>query len=266
MTPLHIEDADDPRLGEYRDLQDGGRLRAGGFVVESRHGVRRLLTAARFPVRSVWGTPEALAALEPELAATSLELDVFVSPRTVLSAVAGFHIHQGCLAIAERGPELDARAIARDARLLLALENLADPDNVGSVFRNAQAFGAAGVWLSGGGADPLYRKAIRVSAGATLAVPFARASWPGDLEWLRGQGFTLLAGVANGDSTEIEDHVRLGARPERVCLLLGNEEHGLSAAALAEADDCVTIRTAAGFDSLNVATASGILLQRISAR
>ena len=187
MTQVRVEDAGDPRLEDYRDLQGGQRLRANGLVVaESRHVVRRLLAAARLPVRSVWGTPEALAALEPELSTTAFEPDVFVSPRQVLSAVAGYRVHQGCLAIAERGPLLDPRVIAGDARLLVALEDLADPDNVGSVFRNAQAFGAAGVWLIAGGADPLYRKAIPVSTGATLALPFARVEGPGELEWLRG--------------------------------------------------------------------------------
>jgi tRNA G18 (ribose-2'-O)-methylase SpoU len=262
VTFTEVNNIDDPRLADYRGVREPALLREGVFIAESRNVVRRLLSVDRFTVRSIWLTPDAFATLEEEIAKDAPQTSVLVSPRALLSEVAGFHVHQGCLAAAERGTGLDGRAIARSARLLVALENLTDPDNVGSVFRNAEAFGADGVWLSPGGADPLYRKAVRTSTGATLSMPFARVDWRADLEWLRTRGFTVLAAVADSAAQDVEtyDH-----RPERVCWMFGHEGAGLSPEARALADAEITIRTRPGFDSLNVATASGILLQRFAA-
>ncbi len=126
------------------------------------------------------------------------------------------------------------------------------------------AFGAGGVVLAPGCSDPLYRKAIRVSMGGTLVVPFAHAEpWPEALVRLRGHGFTVVALAPDGGA----DIGELGTSqpvPERVALLLGAEGEGLSAAACAAADLAVAIRMAGRGQSLNVATASGIALHRLA--
>jgi tRNA G18 (ribose-2'-O)-methylase SpoU len=151
-------------------------------------------------------------------------------------------------------------------RLLLGLEAVANPDNVGGVFRNAMAFGADGVVLSPTSADPLYRKAIRVSAGATLAVPFARVpDWPAALNALRAAGFALVALTTRRDALPVQALGTTRAVPEHVALLLGHEGDGLTPATRAAADLEVTIPMAAGVDSLNVATTSGIVLHRLAA-
>ena len=171
----------------------------GLFVAESRLVVERLLASRRFAVRSLLVNDAALAASRPRSRRCARAPEIFVATRELISSLAGYPVHQGCLALAERGPELAPDALVARARrgLLLALEQLADPDNVGGAFRNARAFGADGVLLAPGGADPLYRKAIRVSTGATLQLPFARCtSWPGALEKLRAAGWTVLAAVA----------------------------------------------------------------------
>ena len=119
----------------------------------------------------------------------------------------------------------------------MVLEGLGDSSNVGALFRNALAFGVGAVFLAPGTADPLYRKAIRVSSGATVAMPFARlGDWPRDLERLRAAGYTVLALTPREDAVDIAE---LGAGrplPERLALLLGTEGRGLSADALAAAD------------------------------
>ena len=266
MSTERIEELDDPRVGPYRDLREGRLLEeAGCFVAESRHVVRRLLAGGRFPVRTLFVTPAALADLEPTLAVLRQRPAILLAEHALLCAVAGYHVHQGCLALAERGPEPPlaelARAAAAGRGLLVGLEGLTDPANVGSAFRNALAFGAGGVVLAPGGAHPLFRKSVRVSMAATLAVPFARAEpWPDALGKLRAEGFRILACVVQQDATDVRD-----IEPDaRALLLFGAEGSGLSAAARAAADLEITVRTAPGLDSLNVATASGVVLHHFA--
>jgi tRNA G18 (ribose-2'-O)-methylase SpoU len=268
VTPTVVTEREDPRIADYLAVREAELLRERGlFVAESRLVVERLLTSRRFAVRSLLVNETALAALAPALAAVSGAPEIFVATRALISSLAGYRVHQGCLALAERGAELAPETLVANARagLLVALERLGDPDNVGGVFRNARAFGADGVLLAPGGADPLYRKAIRVSTGATLLLPFARcASWPGALEKLRAAGWSVLAAVAEREAIDVRELGRSHALPERVCLVLGSEGHGLSAAAREVADARVTIRMRPGFDSLNVAAASAVLLHHFS--
>ncbi len=268
MKPIAIAERDDPRVADYQVVREGDLLAARGlFVAESRLVVERLLGSRRFAVRSLLVNDAALEALRPALAAYAGTPEIFVASRELISSLAGYRVHQGCLALAERGAELVPDALIAKARsgLLVALERLADPDNVGGTFRNARAFGADGVLLAPGGADPLYRKSVRVSTGATLLLPFARCtSWPRELEKLRAAGWTVLAAVAQPDAIDVREFGSARPLPERVCLAFGSEADGLSEAARAVADACVTVRMRAGFDSLNVATASGILLHHFS--
>ena len=143
------------------------------------------------------------------------------------------------------------------------LEDVGNPDNIGSIFRNAAAFGAECVLLSPNCCDPLYRKAIRTSIGATLRIPFGNIDdWPGGLSRLRDAGLTTTALTPNPDAEDIEDFV--ADMPPRVALLLGTEGPGLSGGATARADRRVRIPIAPAIDSLNVATASGIALHRMA--
>jgi tRNA G18 (ribose-2'-O)-methylase SpoU len=270
VTPLRVTHLDDPRVAPYRHLREGRLLdEQGCFVAESRHVVRRLLTSGRFPVRSLFVSEAALADLEQTLAPLAAPPQILLAEHALLCEVAGYHVHQGCLALVERGaePSLDAVvAVAAVGRgLVLALEQLTDPANVGSVFRNALAFGADAVLLAPGGAHPLWRKSVRVSMAATLSVPFARAEpWPDALGKLRAEGFLVLACVARADALDLATFGRERALPARVALLFGREGPGLSAAARAAADHEITIPTAGAVDSLNVATASGIALHHFS--
>ncbi len=268
---MEVDRLDDPRLDAYRDLRAHDRLTAEGlFVVETRHVVRRLLADGRFPVRSLLLTETAEQALEPLLDLRAPEAVRYVAPKALLSELAGYRVHQGCLALAERGAPRDAAELTRSAGLgrgvLLVLEGIANPDNVGSIFRNAQGLGADAVLLAAGGADPLYRKCVRVSMGASLQVPFARlVAWPGGLHALRAAGFTCWAAVAGDDpgARDVAELAGAASLPERVAIVLGGEGDGLSAGARAACDAAVTIPTAPGFDSLNVATAAAILLHRL---
>lgn len=264
-----IDDVSDPRIADYRDLRDGPlRLRPALFLAEGRTVVRRLLAGPPFRTRSLLLTPRALDDLRELVMAHDPALAVYVASTATIHSVVGFKFHRGCLALGERGRPNRPDELTGPAgpRLLLALEDLADPDNVGAVFRNAAAFGAAGVLLSAGCADPLYRKAIRVSVGATLSIPFARVTdWRTGLEALRQAGYTLVALTPRPEAADIAEVAGAGRLPGRAALLLGAEGSGLSGKTREAADLEVRIPMAPGADSLNVATACGIALHRFRA-
>jgi tRNA G18 (ribose-2'-O)-methylase SpoU len=243
----------------YRDITDPAALRrAGLFVAEGRLVVRRLLASSRFTTRSVLVTPVAFDAIRDLLPAS---LPCHIVEQRAMNALVGFAMHRGCVALAERPhtpplEQFDLQSLDR----VVVLEGVNNPDNVGGIFRSAAAFGADLVVLGPGCGDPLYRKAIRTSMAATLAVPFAHTSvWPAAIDTLRTHGLRIVALTPGAGATLLD------ARPtatRRIALLLGTEGTGLSSAALAAADERVRIRTTDRVDSLNVTVAASIAMHR----
>ncbi len=273
MQPVRVVHPSDPRIADFRDVKDADlRGRDGLFMVEGRLGVRRLLDGARFRARSVLVTPTALSALADSFAGIEEGVEIFVAEPPLLEEIVGYDLHRGCLAVAERrdGVRLDevfARPPVAGPGLAVVAEKLTNPDNVGGVFRNAMAFGASGVWLCPRCADPLYRKAVRVSMGGALQIPFGRSSrddWPADLEHIRSRGWRVVALDPRGDSMEVGELADRVDPAKPVALLLGTEGSGLDAASLAAADWRVRIEMAPGVDSLNVATAAAIALHQLA--
>ncbi|MGH0028161.1 MAG: TrmH family RNA methyltransferase [Myxococcota bacterium] len=273
MNLQPVEDLDDPRVADYRNVRDADlRAARGLFLAEGRLNVKRLVAGGRHRTRSVFLTPAGLDGLRPALEGLPGTVPVYVAPQAVLNGVVGYDLHRGCLAAGERGalPGFD-QALAREARTprrWLALEDLTNPDNVGGAFRNALAFGVAQVLLTARCADPLYRKALRVSMGASLRLPFAAAPrWPAELATLRRAGFTVVSLVADRGAPALS--TLAPARPAGatgIVLVVGNEGEGVTPGARAASDACVTIPMAAEVDSLNAATASGIALAQVAAR
>lgn len=259
-----IADPDDPRLEPYARMRERDLVgRAGRFIAEGEVTLRLLLgRRTRFRAESILLAPERWPGLAGDVAACPEPPPVYLAAKAVMSAVTGFPIHRGVLAIGMRGKEPDAAAIVPPPpaqALVLGLAGLTNHDNVGSAFRNAAAFGADAVLLDAGSCDPLYRKSIRVSAGAALIQPFARL--PAGQDWLQAAAaFSLEALALSPAATETLDDL---AVPARALLILGTEGPGLDAATLARARP-VRIPMAAGFDSLNVATAAGIALHAIA--
>ncbi len=265
MPVIPIDRLDDPRIDVYQDIKDRDlERRRGLFVVEGRGTLRCLIEQSSLRPRSVLLGDPALAALADVLARLDPAVPIYCAPRQVLEAISGVAIHRGALALVERPPahELD-RLIASlpegDSRVIV-LEGLTNHDNVGGMFRNAMAFGVDGALLCPRCCDPLYRKAIRTSMGASLCIPFARATtWPADLERLRARGYAIVAldpagEIALGDaSSEL---------PRRIALVVGTEGPGISAETRAAADLRVRIEMRPGVDSINVATAAAIALHR----
>jgi tRNA G18 (ribose-2'-O)-methylase SpoU len=254
-VPVHfVTDPADPRLDEYRDLKDRHLSEDGDrFIAESEMVVRRLL-ASGLPISSLLLTAPRLSALEDLIAG---DTPVYVVPQPVMDRIAGFPVHRGCLAVGRR--PATAR-IPDDARRVLVLEDLVDVDNVGSLVRNGAALGADALLLSPRCADPYYRKAIRVSAGAVFSLPIVRARrWPQELAELRSErGLTVIGAVLDADAIPL---AKLPV-PSRWALVVGAEGPGLTPGTKQLCDHKVTIPMART-DSLNVATAAAIVLYQL---
>lgn len=254
MRPVTITDPDDPRLADFRNLTDADVRpdRRGVVIAEGVTVVQRLL-GSPYPVRALFGVAERIAPLQAAIGA--LAVPCYVADKWLLSEVIGFRLTRGVLASAGRLAPPDLTTLLASARHIAVLEGLNDFENLGALFRNAAAFGIDAVLLDPRCADPLYRRSVRVSMGHVLQVPFAvlPGEWPASLGALRDAGFELLA-LTPGGSTNLADVV---AGP-RWAVLLGAEGAGLSADALAAADQRVRIPMTGGVDSLNVATAGAV--------
>jgi tRNA G18 (ribose-2'-O)-methylase SpoU len=176
-----------------------------------------------------------------------------------MNGIAGFNIHRGCLAIAERPTLLALHELALAAlRRVVVMEGVNNPDNVGGIFRSAAAFGVDAVVLGPACSDPLYRKSVRTSMAATLAIPFADAgTWPGAIRALREHGLCVLGLTPSADATPLD---ALPRDLDRVALLVGTEGNGLTREAMDAADELVRIPMRGVADSLNVTVAASIAL------
>ena len=230
-------------------------------MVEGARAISYVLKQG-WPLESVLLTPSRYAAL-PDLVseARSSGAAVYVATKEVFDHVAGVNVHRGALSLARRPEPKTVAEVCAGAWRVLAIESVSDHENIGSLFRNAAAFGAGAVILDPTCADPLYRRAVRVSLGHVLRVPFARArTWPEEVSSLKEQGFLVVALTPSGDVTVD----RLSADMGNVVLMVGAEGDGLSRAAMAAADVRVRIPVAPAVDSVNVATAAAIALHRLS--
>jgi tRNA G18 (ribose-2'-O)-methylase SpoU len=261
-SPILIDDPLDPRIDAYlrvreRDLVGrDGRFLAEGLVV------LRVLVRSRFEVESLLVAEARRDTIEELVAELPERVPLYLAPQRVMDAIAGFPMHRGVLAVARRGVEPSLTELLTgidrfDATVVVCV-GLSNHDNVGGIFRNAAAFGADAVLLDAESCDPLYRKAVRVSVGGALKVPFLRG--PRATELLSGlaeAGFELVA-LSPGGTEELADFIPRG----RVALLLGAEGPGLPESIL-QATRTVRIEMAPGFDSLNVAATSAVALHAL---
>ncbi|MBL8764706.1 MAG: RNA methyltransferase [Phycisphaerae bacterium] len=276
---VHVGSADDPRLIDYLGLRDA-HLReqhlaespSGLFMAEGETVIRHLLAHAR-PFRSMLVAANRVPALESLLRETRHDppdsLPVYVVEPCVLERVTGFNLHRGLLASAYRPPRRTWRDLTGSDRPLVILEDLANHDNLGGIFRSVSAFNAAGVLLSPRCADPLYRKSVRVSVGAAATVPFARIEpWPRALGELRELGWNVLALATDGAIALSEWRTTMTSynylKTSRTAIVLGSEGPGLSAEARACSSETVQIPISPQSDSLNVVVAASIALWELA--
>lgn len=255
---VHVESARDPRLADYVDLRDVQLRRRietenGLFIAEGEKVVRRAIEAGHRP-RSFLMASRWLTGLDDVLDRAP-DVPCYVVSEALAEQVTGFHVHRGALASMHRRPLPPVESVLASARRVVVLEDVVDHTNVGAIFRSAAALGFDAAVLSPRCADPLYRRAVKVSMGAVFALPYARFdTWRDAMGGLRTSGFTTLA------LTPAPDAVDLAGLdvPDRPALVVGAEGEGLSRHWLETADLRVRIRMAGGIDSLNVAAATAV--------
>ena len=257
-----VEDPADPRIEPYRDIRERDLVgRDGLFVAEGRVVIEKLLGSTAHRLQSLLIAAHRIDNLADMLAQIDDETPVFAASQKVIDAVAGFPLHRGLLAIGRRTQQPSAEQLLAslpERASVLVLVGISNHDNIGGIFRNAAAFGVGAILLDAACCDPLYRKAIRVSVGAALLVPFARI--PRDIDvptLLERHAFQAIALSPRGAVALAQ--LEVGSRP---AVLLGAEGPGLPAALLTRAT-AVRIPMANDFDSLNVATTSGIVLHHL---
>lgn len=258
-----IAEASDERLAPYRNVRERDLVgRESRFIAEGKVVLNVLLSNPAFAVESILILENRLAGLTEQLSLCPDSVPVYCVSRETMDAIAGFPMHRGILAVGKRNAPRSLDKLVEtmpENALAVVLCGIANHDNMGSIFRNAAAFEANCVLMDETSCDPLYRKAIRVSVGAALKVPFARE---GSIETivskLQNKGFELFALSPSG-TRSIYD-----VKPSpRTALLLGTEGEGLPSQLLQRLQT-VKIPMSREFDSLNVATASGIALSRFS--
>jgi tRNA G18 (ribose-2'-O)-methylase SpoU len=261
-APTAVSDPDDPRLADYLRLRDTSLRRHleathGLFIAEGEKVIRRAVEAGYRP-RSFLLAERWLPGLADVLRRWP-EAPVYVVSEAMAEDVTGFHVHRGALASLHR----EIRHTVADlllAERLVVIEDVVDHTNVGAVLRNAAALGWDGVLLAPRAADPLYRRAVKVSMGAVFSLPWARlADWATVPDQLRTAGFTTVALTMADDAVDLATVAeRLPGTSGKVAILLGTEGAGLSQRWTDGADVRAVIPMQAGIDSLNVAAASAI--------
>ncbi len=264
MTVIAVADLADPRLADYSHQTDVALKKARGaehglYIAESALVLERALRAGHVPrsVLALGSTVEEARALVGD------RVPIFSGPGDLLEELTGYVLHRGLIAAMHRPALPSAESLLVDARRVVVLENIADPTNVGAIFRSVGAIGADAVLVTPRCSDPFYRRAIRVSMGTVLQVPWTRlGDWASTRLLLTASGFHLAAMALSPDAIGLRDFATNA--PERLALVLGAEGEGLTAEALAAADTIVKIPMAHGIDSLNVAAASAVAMWALS--
>ncbi|MFJ8001619.1 TrmH family RNA methyltransferase [Streptomyces sp. NPDC096310] len=284
---ITVEDPDDPRLADYTGLTDVELRRRrepaeGLFIAEGEKVIRRAGQAG-YTMRSMLLSAKWVETMRDVI--DEARAPVYAVSPELAERVTGYHVHRGALASMARKPLPAVADVLRTARRVAVMEAVNDHTNIGAIFasspqkstgqrvavfedivdhanlgaafRSAAALGVDAIFLTPRCADPLYRRAVKVSMGAVFQVPWTRLeSWPKDVELLREAGYVTAALCLGEQSITLDE---LASRHyEKLALIFGTEGDGLSTEALLSADEHVRIPMEAGVDSLNVAAASAV--------
>ena len=273
-TIIEINDFSDPALDVYARLTEAQRLNRlhpedGVFIAESPVVIGYALDAGYAPV-SLLMERRHIGGKAAPLIERCGDVPVYTASREVLTRLTGYPLTRGVLCAMRRRPLPDAEALCRPARRVAVLENIVDTTNLGAIFRSAAALGVDAVLLSPGCADPLLRRAVRVSMGNVFLLPWGRLGdkqedWPlKAVASLKEMGFTTAAMALSGNTVPL-DEPRL-KEADKLALFLGTEGDGLTPETVAACDYTVKIPMSRGVDSLNVAAAAAIAFWELRMR
>lgn len=270
---IEIHDPKDPRIGVFLNQKDAWLKAAhhpdahdegdtpdntGLFIAEGVLVVEQLIRS-KFPVQSVLVTTQRAKNIESVLSQVPEDVPVYSASQSVMDEIVGFPMHRGLLACGQRIANPDPIKLAKQCRAMVVLEDLSNHDNVGSVFRSVAALGGngVGVWLTKRCCDPLYRKALRVSMGHVLNVPYAIVDdLHTKLDSIKELGFTSIALTPDNKAVSIKNHLKQGV--EKPVLLFGAEGPGLKQSTLDRVDHKIRIPMSKDVDSLNIAVSAAV--------
>ncbi|SFX54198.1 tRNA G18 (ribose-2'-O)-methylase SpoU [Olsenella sp. kh2p3] len=270
MQVVRVDSAEDQRLDAYVRLTDR-QLRSklepenAVLIAESRLVVEVALDAGLEPLSFLVDDArlESCADLIERAGCVA-----YVLPHDQMEQLTGFNVNRGLLCAMRRPKPRTVEQVLLGARHVAVLEDLVDVTNVGAVFRSAAALGADAVLLSPRCADPLGRRAVRVSMGTVFQVPWARVdagAWPmGIVADLRDRGFECLSMALEEGAVPIDDPLLASAK--KVALFFGCEGYGLTRATLDAVGRSVIIPMSNGVDSLNVAASSAVAFWELFSR
>ncbi|WP_139413493.1 TrmH family RNA methyltransferase [Bartonella mastomydis] len=254
-----IDETNDPRLKDYHNIREKDLVgRQQQFIAEGKITLSALLHSKEFSPLSLLILAKRLPGLLPLLEKTQPQCPIYCVSQKVMDGITGFHVHRGILGIGKRKTLPSLQSFLHnlpEKALILVLCGISNHDNMGSIFRNAAAFASHGIIVDKTSCDPLYRKSIRVSAGAALKVPYTQNAHINDIiAALNDENFHLYALSPSASHT-----LKQANKTKRIALIFGTEGDGLPPHILQQSQ-ALRIPMTDGFDSLNVATASGIAL------
>ena len=288
---IEIKDLDAPELQIYYNLNEAQLFhyfepKPGIFIAESPKVIERALDAGCVPmsflmeIKHVETQAKDILARCDKLQSRDIkqtdkmevengnsnmsaerEIPVYTAEIEVLAKITGYQLTRGMLCAMYRPALSSVEQLCKNARRVAILENVVNPTNVGAIFRSAAALGMDAVLLTPACADPLYRRASRVSMGTVFQIPWTyfdkNACWPdGAMDVLHKLGYKTAAMALRDDSVSIDDEKMMAE--EKLAIVLGTEGDGLADHTIADCDYTVKIPMTHGVDSLNVAAASAV--------
>jgi len=265
MRIFQVTALDDAGLQRYRTLRrPAEHQRSGIFVAEGEKVVRRLLES-NLVVRSALMTPEWLDVYRVALESKGNDITVFVAPKPMLESIVGFHLHQGIMAVASIPQPLEFHEVLMRARrpmLLVAVNGLTNAENLGVLVRNCAAFGVDALLVGETSSSPYLRRAVRNSMGTVFNLPVVHVSnLAQTLRELRG---THLVRVLAAHPHAKQRTLQGTPMNKDCCIVFGSEGEGIDPTVLAECDESFAIPMESNVDSLNVASASAVVLYEVS--
>ncbi|MBM3840468.1 MAG: RNA methyltransferase [Verrucomicrobia bacterium] len=255
-----IDNLEHPDLWPYRNMrQQVDHHRQGIFVAEGEKVVRRLL-ASPLTVISALFPPKWLDTFKPLLRDRSEDTQVFLAEKTVLQDLTGFSMYQGVLALARVPASVPLNEMLKRAKrpyLFAAVDGLSSAENLGGLVRNCVAFGVHALLVGETSASPYLRRAVRSSMGTIFQLPVVEVACLADaIQELRSRAVHCVAAHPHTDRQALSEADFRGD----CCMVFGSEGHGLSPRVLEACHEPVAIPMAPGVDSLNVCSASAVVL------
>lgn len=266
MTNItEIKDFLSPELDVYARLTEVRLLNReapekGLFIAESPKVIERALNAGYEPVSCLMEKKhidgEGKCILE-----RIGSVPVFCAEFDVLTQLTGFKLTRGMLCAMRRKPLPSVKDICKDKKRIVILDRVMNPTNVGAIIRSAAALGMDAVLLTPGCADPLYRRAARVSMGTVFQIDWTFLC-DDSLDSIKELDFKTVAMALKDDTLSISDPVL--AAEEKLAVVMGTEGDGLSDKTIDGCDYTVKIPMYHGVDSLNVAAASAVAFYQLA--